>query len=79
MTNKIEKKLIKVMSETFGCKLSQINNKATINELKEWDSLNHSILIGNIEEKFKIKFEPGEPETMTSFKIIIATISSHIK
>lgn len=79
MTNKIEKKLIKVMSETFGCKLSQINSKAKINELKEWDSLNHSILIGNIEESFKIKFEAGEPETMTSFKIIIATISSHIK
>ena len=66
------------MSDTFGCKLSQINNKA-VNDLKEWDSLNHPILIGNIEETFKIKFEPGEPETMTSFKIIIATISSHIK
>ena len=64
MTNKIEKKLIKVMSETFNCKLAQINNKTTINKLKKWDSINHFILIGNIEK---------------SFKIIIATISSHIK
>jgi acyl carrier protein len=67
------------MAETFNCKLNEINKKTTINKLQKWDSINHFTLISNIEKFFKIKFEPGEPETMTSFKIIIATISSHIE
>ncbi len=67
------------MSQTFNCQLSELNNKTSIHQLKRWDSINHYLLISNLEKSFKIKFQTGEPETMVSLKIILATIISHGK
>lgn len=79
MKNKLEEKVKKIMSQTFNCKLSELNNKTSIHQLKKWDSINHYLLISNLEKSFKIKFLSGEPETMVSLKIILATITSHGK
>lgn len=79
MTDKIESKVKKLMSEVFNCKLSDLNNKTSIHQLQKWDSLSHYLLIGKLEKSFKIKFQSGEPETMVSIKIIVATIASHGK
>jgi acyl carrier protein len=79
MGSKIEEKLKKIMSKTFNCNLSELTNKTTIHQLKQWDSISHYLLISNLEKEFKIKFLSGEPETMVSLKIISATIASHGK
>ncbi len=79
MRNKIEQKVKKIMSKVFNCKLSAINNKTAIHQLQTWDSVSHYLLIAELEKFFKIKFQSGEPETMVSFKIILATIKSNEK
>ena len=73
----VEKKLKEIMAATFSCKVSEINSKSSINRIKRWDSLRHFKLILNIEKKLKIKFNDGEAETLTSYKILLATIKSH--
>ena len=47
--------------------------------VKKWDSLKHMELIVALENEFKIKFDTHEIPTMINFKIIFATISSHIE
>ena len=79
MNNKIEVKVKKVMSETFNCKQKEINKNTSIHQLQRWDSINHFLLISNLEQAFKIKLQPGEAETMISFKIIYATMKSYAK
>ena len=34
----------------------ELNNKTSIHQLKRWDSINHYLLISNLEKSFKIKF-----------------------
>jgi len=73
----MEIKLKKIIAKTFNCKISEIKETTTINKIKQWDSLNHYKLVANIEKEFKLKFKEGEPETLTSFKILLATIKSY--
>lgn len=73
----IEKKIKDVMIKTFNCHFSEINKNLSIGKIKAWDSLNHYKLVSNLERKFKIKFDDGEAETLTSFKIILSTIKSY--
>ena len=79
MKKKLDVKVKKIMSQTFNCKLSELNNKTSIHQLKQWDSISHYLLISNLEKAFKIKFLSGEPETMVSLKIVLTTIRSHEK
>ncbi len=73
----IEKKIKDVMIKTFNCHFSEINKDIAIGKIKAWDSRNHYKLVSNLEKKFKIKFDEGEPETLTSFKLILSTIKSY--
>lgn len=79
MRNKIELEVKKIMSKVFNCNLSAINNKTSIHQLQKWDSVSHYSLIAELEKFFKIKFQSGEPETMVSYEIILATIRSNEK
>ena len=73
----IEKKIKHVIAKTFNCKIADINKDFSIGSVKSWDSLNHYKLVANLEKEFKIQFDDGEPETLTSLKIITSTIKSH--
>ncbi len=73
----MENKIKKIIAKTFGCKISDINENSAIYKIKKWDSLTHFELIENLEDELNIKFNSGEAETLTSFKIIIETIKSY--
>jgi acyl carrier protein len=41
-----------------------ISNETNSEQIEDWDSLNHIILVSTIEKKFKIKFALGELMTL---------------
>ena len=65
-----------IINET---EINEISEKTAFNSVKKWDSLKHMELIIALEKEFKIKFDSYEIPTMINFKIISATISSHIE
>jgi acyl carrier protein len=73
----IEKKIKDVIAKTFNCKIADINKDFSIGSIKSWDSLSHYKLVANLEREFKIQFDDGEPETLTSLRIITSTIKCH--
>ena len=61
--------IIKQVNEIFKSVLEsddiEINNETTSDDIEEWDSLNHIILVVEIEKHFGIKFTANE---IVSFK-----------
>tara|TARA_A100001037_G_scaffold252045_1_gene235862 strand:- start:406 stop:711 length:306 start_codon:yes stop_codon:yes gene_type:complete len=73
----IELKLKKILSNTFKCNISDIDEESSIYKIKNWDSLTHYELIDALEDEFNVKISDAESETLTSYKIILATIKSY--
>ena len=70
MDNEIKDKLKKIMSNLFKVDISLIHEDLNIENLDEWDSLAHMILITTIEQDFSIRFDDDLIEELTSFKNI---------
>ena len=75
---KIEKKLENILKEIFKIK-KKINLKITIENEKNWDSINHMKLMIALEEEFKIKIPTIEQQNLISFEIITNFIKKRIK
>ena len=73
---KVLKKLKLIFFEIFKNKKLKINFNSSANTIKNWDSLNHVILLLAIQEEFKIKFKISEYLKLNSFENIVKTIKS---
>ena len=73
---KIDKKLEKILSETFETK--KISLKSSMEEIPEWDSLKHIQLIMAIEEGFNITIDFTDAIEMTSIPIIKGKILKNL-
>jgi acyl carrier protein len=62
----IDKKILKIAQIIF--KKKKIDIKSTINNIQEWDSLNHLRLMIDLQKKFKIKFELNEIININTLK-----------
>ena len=78
MKKKLDVKVKKIMSQTFNCKLSELNNKTSIHQLKQWDSISHYLLISNLEKEFKIKFNQKELVNFNSLESILKILIKKI-
>ena len=64
--NILEKKLTKIFKKVF--KVGNLSNKSlTYNNLSNWDSLQHIILIKEIEKTFKIRIDDLSLPELISF------------
>lgn len=74
--------IIKKLNSIFRNVLNddQINLKINTsnNELEKWDSLNHILLILEIEKKFSIKITAGEIAELNSISLICDMINEKI-
>ena len=52
----IEDKLTQIFSEVFKYELA-LHRATTANDVENWDSLNHIVLIKKIEDEFEIEFD----------------------
>tara|TARA_B110000438_G_C15707413_1_gene603795 strand:+ start:103 stop:351 length:249 start_codon:yes stop_codon:yes gene_type:complete len=68
--NILEKKLTKIFKKVF--KVGNLSNKSlTYNNLSNWDSLQHIILIKEIEKTFKIRIDDLSLPELISFSKIM--------
>ena len=79
MYKDIESDLFKIFAKVFGLMDNSINMGTSQENLENWDSLNHILLIVEIEKKFDIKFKVGEIGELNSVKKIFERILYYSK
>lgn len=76
--NDLEKKLLQNFITIFGFK-KKINPKdITKKNIKNWDSLNHVLLLLSIKDTFKVKFKISDYDKLNSFRQIFNYLKTNI-
>ncbi len=74
--NKIEQNILSLTKKFF--KDRKINKKSSINDVKNWDSLNHVNLINFISKKYSIKISFIEMVNISSVEDLIKLIKKKL-
>ena len=74
----IDDKIKKVISIVFEIDLDKINDNSSPDNIENWDSLRHMMLIGALEDEFDIQFSDDEMIELLNFKLIKFIISDKI-
>jgi acyl carrier protein len=74
----IEKKLTEIFRKQFGDNSIALTNELTANDIEQWDSLSHMLLITEIENSFIIKFKLKELNKMPNVGAMIDIIHSKL-
>lgn len=72
----IDDKIKKVISIVFEIDLDKINDNSSPDNIENWDSLRHLMLIGALEDEFDIQFSDDELTELLNFKLIKFIISN---
>ena len=72
----IDNKIKKVISIVFEMDVDNINDNSSPDNIENWDSLRHLMLIGALEDKFDIQFSDDELTELLNFKLIKFIISN---
>jgi acyl carrier protein len=73
---RMDKKLKSIMADLFVCEISDIHSNTKRDDLSNWDSLQHLILVSEIEESFSVTFTPEEINSIQSYSNIMDLIQS---
>jgi len=76
--NLIVTKLEQIFREVFGNETLIISREMSANDLEEWNSLNHMILVTEVENVFSIKFKLKDLNKMRNVGDMIDIISSKL-
>ena len=71
-----EIRLKKILEETF--ETNDINLNDSMDDIPEWDSFKHILLLTKIEKEFNIKLEMNDFTEMTSIPIIKSKILKYL-
>jgi len=74
-TQKVYQKVIVVISKTLLVEITDLNENTSMNDLKNWDSLNHLNLIIALEEEFDLDFIDDEVIKMIDVHSIVDIIT----
>ena len=74
----IDDKIKKVISIVFEIDLDKIKDNSSPDNIENWDSLRHMMLIGALEDEFDIQFSDDEMIELLNFKLIKFIISDKI-
>jgi len=72
----IATEIFKIIQQTFSNSVIKITENTTANDVDEWDSLGHIMLIQAIEEKYKIEFDLDELLEFNKVGDIIKAVQS---
>ena len=77
--NNVLLKLTNIFREIFNDREIVINSKMTAQDIDNWDSLTHMLLISKIEEEFEIKFKLKELNNLNNVGNLANIINEKIK
>jgi acyl carrier protein len=69
-------KLKNIMADVFLVDVNQIPDNVNQVNFEKWESVQHLMLIVNIESEFGVSFEPEEIVEMTSLELLEKFLSS---
>jgi acyl carrier protein len=69
-------KVVEVFKKVF--ENNDITFESTREELENWDSMNHLMLIFEVESRFEVNFEPDEMNNITSVKSMYLIIEKKL-
>ena len=72
-----ETKLKEVMADVFGVPAGSIDERASVDTIEKWDSLNHMKLVLALEEQFGITFSGEQSVEILSYELIKAVLAEH--
>jgi len=73
----VKDKIIELIQNTFN-NSEVITLDTTPNDVDEWDSLGHIMLIQSIEEKFSVSFDFNEMLNLESVKDIVEIVNNKV-
>jgi acyl carrier protein len=68
---KIFKSPFDLVADALGIKSDLLNEKSAMGETLNWDSLNHVVIIGEIEKHYEVTIPDNEIENYEAMKSII--------
>lgn len=74
----LKNKLTRIFQATFNDDSLELTEQLTANDVDNWDSLTHMILISDIEQEFDIKFKLKDLNKMKNVGALIEILSSKI-
>ena len=77
MMNEIRIKAEEVFTKLFP-EANELSEETSSGDIHKWDSLNHIVLISEIEKKFEIKFDIFEILSMQSFGEICKAVENKL-
>ena len=76
--SEISNQLSTIFSKIFSSNSIEITDDLIANDVDNWDSLTHMLLISEIEDHFKIKFKLRELNKMKNVGVLIDLIDDKI-
>ena len=74
----MKEKLHTLLAEILEMESSEIDNSTGVGNCDNWDSISLLMIVSELEEAFKISFEPEEIESITDVKIITNLINKKL-
>ena len=56
----VKKEVQEIFRKVFDNEVLEIDDQTSAKDISKWDSLNHVILISEVEKKYTIKFDLGD-------------------
>jgi len=77
--NEIIEKITGIFREVFGDKNIVINDEMTANDVENWDSLTHMLMITKVEDELGIKFKLKELNRLKKVGDLISIVESKLQ
>ena len=68
-------KLTTIFHDIFDDPSLVIADQTTAEDVEEWDSVNHVLLVVEVERQFKVKFKTAEIETLRNVGDLVSLIA----
>ena len=75
----MEKKIKEIIAGVLNVEVNLIDDFASMNTLKNWDSLNHMNIILAIEEDLGVTFDDEQMLKLTSYSLILKAVKQKKK